>query len=157
MTFFCVNCFAELSAEGGRCPRCGAAQNLDRRDYAAKLRSALAHPMVETRRRAIFLMGEKRLAEGVDELIEILERETDPFLVEESVGALGKIRSEKTLSALTRAACHKSFLVRARAIRALVSAGGRWARIATEIAASDPSPSVRAVAQSNSLKTRRLS
>lgn len=143
MTFYCVNCFADLRDDGGQCPRCGVAQNLDRRDYAAKLRSALAHPLAETRRRAIFLLGEKRVTDAVGELIEILDRESDPFLVEEAAAALGKIQDDRSLAALVRAARHKSFLVRARAIEALAHAGGIWRKTALEIAEQDPSAMVR--------------
>jgi hypothetical protein len=40
---------------------------------------ALSHPLVETRRRVIFLLGEKRAVEAVEELIEVIDCETDPF------------------------------------------------------------------------------
>jgi HEAT repeats len=143
MTFYCVNCFAELSTDGGVCPRCGAAQNLDRCDYAAKLRAALAHPIAETRRRAVFLLGEKRVTDAVAELAEILDREDDPFLVEEAAAALGKIQGEQSLAALARAAHHKSFLVRARAVEALAAAGGTWREMALEMAEHDSSAMVR--------------
>lgn len=147
MTFFCVNCFAELSADGGSCARCGAPQNLDHRDYPAKLRRALAHPLAETRRRAIFLLGEKRVVDAVRELVEILDDESDPLLAEEAAAALGKIHNRKAMTALVRAARHRSFLVRARAIRALVDAGGIWKKTASELAERDPSAMVRQAAR----------
>ncbi len=143
MTFYCVNCFAELASDDRECPRCGADQHLDRRDYAAKLRAALAHPLAETRRRAIFLLGEKRVAAAVRNLAELVDREDDPFLVEEAAIALGKIRDEESRAALVRAAHHKSFLVRARAVEALANAGGAWRKIALKIAKHDPSAMVR--------------
>jgi HEAT repeat protein len=155
MTFFCVNCFGELSGEGGRCPRCGATQNLDGRDYVAKLRNALAHPIAETRRRAIYLLGEKRMEEAVGQLIEIVDQENDPFVVEEAVAALGKIRGAMAMEALLRAARHKSFLVRARAIHSLVEAGGDWARAAKRIVRSDSSALVRDAVQTKSMKDRQ--
>jgi len=143
MTFYCVNCFAELARDDRACPRCGADQHPGRRDYAAKLRAALAHPLAETRRRAIFLLGEKRVAPAVRNLAEIIDREPDPFLVEEAAIALGKIRDQESRAALARAARHKSFLVRARAVEALANAGGAWRKIALEIAEHDPSAMVR--------------
>jgi HEAT repeat protein len=143
MTFYCINCFAEIPADRGACPRCGAVQTLDRRDYAAKLRAALAHPLAETRRRAIFLLGEKRVSAAVGELIEVLDRENDPFLAQEAVIALGKIPGQQSLEALARAARHKSFLVRSRAVEALVSAGGVWRKLGLKIAEHDPSAMVR--------------
>jgi len=81
--------------------------------------------------------------EAVGDLVEILEHESDPFLVEEAAQALGKLRVEKALAALVRAARHKSFLVRARAIQSLIEAGGEWASMARQIARSDPSTCVR--------------
>jgi HEAT repeat protein len=143
MTFFCVECFERLPSESERCPRCGSAQNIDQGDYAAKLRKALSHPMAETRRRVIYLLGEKRIVEAVGELVEILDHESDPFLVEEAADALGKIGGDKALAALVRAAQHKSFLVRARAIQTLARAGGAWKESALQMAERDPSAMVR--------------
>ncbi|HZO80337.1 MAG TPA: HEAT repeat domain-containing protein [Candidatus Binataceae bacterium] len=143
MTFYCVNCFAELASDDRACPRCGVEQQLDGRDYPAKLRKALKHPLAETRRRAIFVLGEKRVAEAVRDLAELADHEDDPFLVEEAAIALGKIRNEESLAALAHAAHHKSFSVRARAIEALARAGGAWRKIALDIAEHDPSATVR--------------
>lgn len=143
MTFFCMNCFAELRSAAETCPRCGAEQSCAALDFAAKLRAALAHPIAEIRRRAIFLLGKKRVAKAADDLIQVVESETDPFLVEEAVAALGRIGDEKALHALCRAARHRSFLVRARAVEALATAGGDWQIKALDHAHNDPSAMVR--------------
>jgi HEAT repeat protein len=143
MTFYCWKCFSEMRSPLGTCPRCGAAQDIDFRDYVAKLRAALAHPLAETRRRAIFLLGEKHVAEAVDDLKRIIVGDSDPFLAEEAAIALGKIADQKALAALIAAARHRSFLVRARAVKALTAAGGTWARLANELARNDPSAMVR--------------
>ncbi|MGH7780768.1 MAG: HEAT repeat domain-containing protein [Candidatus Binataceae bacterium] len=143
MTFFCINCFAEIDAEAESCWRCGATQNLDAHDYATKVRMALAHPLADTRRRAIFLLGEKHLAEAVNQLIQLIDTEPDPFLVQEAVVALGKIGGVNALTALVRAVRHKSFLVRACAVEALIIAGGVWEKTAVKLALEDPSETVR--------------
>jgi HEAT repeat protein len=143
MTFFCINCFAELRSATETCPRCGAEQSRDVRDFAAKLRAALAHPVAEIRRRAIFLLGKKCVTEGVDDLVRVVESETDPFLVEETAGALGRIGGDQALYALCRVARDKSLLVRARAVAGLVRAGGDWETKGFDLARNDPSAMVR--------------
>jgi hypothetical protein len=57
MTFFCMNCLAELPADDERCPRCGVSQSLDSRDYVTNLRMALSHLRVETRRERFFCLA----------------------------------------------------------------------------------------------------
>jgi HEAT repeat protein len=143
MAFYCWRCFSEMRLSLEICPRCGAAQDIDQRNYMEKLRAAVVHPLAETRRRAIFLLGEKRVAEAVGDLQEIIARDPDPFLAEEAAIALGKIGDEKAREALTDAARHKSFIVRARAIEALAAAGGRWQRLANDLARQDSSAMVR--------------
>jgi HEAT repeats len=143
MTFFCWKCFAEIESLSAICRSCGAAQDSDHFTYTEKLRGALTHPLAETRRRAIFLIGEKRIAEAVDDLSRVIAGKSDPFLAEEAAIALGKIGNESALYALTAAARHRSFIVRARALEALRGAGGYWARLARNWARGDPSAVVR--------------
>jgi len=143
MTFFCWKCFAEIESLSTTCQSCGATPDHNDFTYTEKLRRALAHPLVETRRRAIFLIGEKRIAEAVVDLSLIIVGESDPFLAEEAAIALGKIGNEPALYALTAGARHRSFMVRARALEALSAAGGYWARLARNWARSDPSAAVR--------------
>jgi HEAT repeat protein len=81
--------------------------------------------------------------DAVEELIQIIDCESDLFLAEEAVVALSKIGQAKALNALLRAARHKSFLVRARSIEALVVARGKWKRAAVDLADHDPSAMVR--------------
>jgi HEAT repeat protein len=154
MTFYCLYCFAEFPRDGAPCRRCGAAQGLDRRDYAAKLRAALVHPLTETRRRAIFLLGEMRMMDAVGELVEIMNSEGNPFLVREAVVALGKIQGELSLTASVRVAHHRSFLVRARVVKVLTDLGGIWRKKVLEIAEQDPSSMVRENARSKAVRHR---
>jgi HEAT repeat protein len=108
--------------------------------------SALHWPIRLPRlRRAVFLLGEKRAVETIKNLSRIIADESHPFLAEETA-ALGKIGDENALNALTAAARHRSFIVRARALEALAAAGGRWARLAIELAQQDPSAMVKEAA-----------
>jgi HEAT repeat protein len=156
MTFYCWRCFSEIMSGFGTCPRCAARQDVDERGYVEKLRAALVHPLAETRRRAIFLLGEKRAAEAIEDLSDIIADEPDPFLAEEATLALGKIGDENALNALTAAARHRSFIVRARAVEALAAAGGNWARLAGELARADPSAMVRGAAAGVGIKGEEI-
>jgi HEAT repeat protein len=144
MRFFCWKCSSEVESLFGTCRYCGTEQDIDPRIYFDKLRGALGHPVAETRRRAIFLLGEKRAVQAIDDLSRIVAGESDIFLAEEAAIALGKINDERALSALTAAARHRSFIARARALRALAEAGGYWSRLAQKWARSDPSAIIRA-------------
>ncbi|MFZ0890238.1 MAG: HEAT repeat domain-containing protein [Candidatus Binataceae bacterium] len=121
-------------------------------DLREKLIRALKHPIGETRRRASFLLGEKRVSEATADLIDLVDRDPDPYVGAEAVGALEKIGNPAALYGIESAACHKSFVIRERAIRALVAAGGEWADTAREVAGSDPSLSVRSALQTKSAK-----
>jgi hypothetical protein len=153
MTFYCWKCFSEMRSPFGTCPRCGTTQDTDARNYVEKLRAALAHPLAETRRRAVYLLGEKHVADAVDDLRQLVAGDPDPFLAEEAAIALGKIGNDKACEALAVAARHSSFIVRTRAIEALVAAGGQWAHLANELARHDPSASVRQAAEASSQTT----
>ncbi|MGH7986535.1 MAG: HEAT repeat domain-containing protein [Candidatus Binataceae bacterium] len=141
MTFFCTNCFAELAPGIAACPSCGAAQNPDSREYVAKLLAARSHPLADIRRCVIFLLGEKRLLKAVNALIQVTEKERDPFMVDEAVGALGKIGNAQALDGVIG-----SFIVRARAVETLVAAGDGWEKTARIRARADSSAMVREAA-----------
>ncbi len=96
------------------------------------------------------------MSDATVDLINLVDHDPDPYVGAEAVGALEKIGSPAALYGIERAACHKSFVVRERAIRALVATGGEWADTARKIAGGDPSPSVRGAVESNSAKSDRL-
>jgi HEAT repeat protein len=128
MTFFCINCLAELRAGDERCPRCGVSQSLDLRDYVTKLRAALAHPLAETRRRVIFILGERGEVDATGDLIRVVESDPDPYEAAEAVAALAKIGSADAIAAIRRAARHNSLVVRKHATEALLTGRDRLAR-----------------------------
>jgi len=125
-------------------------------DLSEKLIRALRHPIGETRRRASFLLGEKRVSEATADLIDLVDHDPDPYVGAEAVTALEKIGTPDALYGIERAASHESFVVRQRAVEALVAAGGEWADTAREIAEDDPSPSVRDAAETNRVKRDRM-
>ena len=81
-------------------------------DLREKLIRALRHPIGETRRRAAFVLGEKRMSDATVDLINLVDHDPDPYVGAEAVGALEKIGSPAALYGIERAACHKSFVVR---------------------------------------------
>lgn len=152
MNSFCWNCFQTIDSDDALCRDCGRQQNPVPGDLREKLIRALKHPIGETRRRASFLLGQKRVSEATADLDDLVEQDPDPYVAAEAVTALGKIGTPDALYGIERAASHESFVVRQRAVEALVAAGGKWADTAREIAEDDPSPSVREAAQSNPAK-----
>ncbi|MBF6558787.1 MAG: HEAT repeat domain-containing protein [Candidatus Binataceae bacterium] len=141
-----------IDSDDTLCPYCARQQHPVPGDLREKLIRALKHPIGETRRRASFVLGEKRMSEAATNLIDLVEHDPDLYVAAEAVTALEKIGTPDALYGIERAASHESFVVRERAVEALVAAGGEWADAASEIAENDPSPSVREAAQSNPAK-----
>ncbi len=120
MTFFCPACWSEIGAKGSLCPKCGAdLRALDAQSFAEKLRAALHHPEPQTAVRAAWILGERREASGVADLIRTLETTSDSFLAEAAAEALGKIGASEAVPALERAAEHGAIRVRIAAQRAV--------------------------------------
>jgi HEAT repeat protein len=120
MNSYCPECWKEVAAGLAACPGCGAVLlPWNERKYSAKLIRALDDPDAETRRRAVYVIGEKRVAEAVGRLGDVFERTVDPFLKSEIVEAIGKIGGETGFPLLIEPLRHPSFVVRAEAAKAL--------------------------------------
>jgi len=156
MNSFCWNCFQTVDSDDALCRDCGRQQNPVPGDLREKLIRALKHPIGETRRRASFLLGQKRASAATADLDDLVEHDPDPYVAAEAVTALEKIGTPDALYGIERAASHESFVVRQRAVEALVAAGGEWADTAREIAEDDPSPSVRDAAETKRAKRNRM-
>lgn len=103
MTFFCPKCWKEIPPGREVCPHCGAhLAEEDARPFLEKLRSALHHSEPETAIRAAWILGERREASAVTDLIGVLETSRDGFLAEAAAEALGKIGDERALPPLQR-------------------------------------------------------
>jgi len=121
MTFYCPNCWNEVAAEVGLCPRCGALiqQLLAEQDYVDKLIAALKHPEPTTPIRAAWILGERRETRAVEPLMRVVRECHDPFIVEAAVEALGKIGDPRCREILHTAALHGAVRVREKARTAL--------------------------------------
>lgn len=103
MTYFCPKCWKEIPPGREVCPHCGARlAEEDARPFIEKLRSALHHREPETAIRAAWILGERREASAVADLIGVLETSRDGFLAEAAAEALGKIGDQRALPPLER-------------------------------------------------------
>jgi len=95
MTYFCPNCFAEISPEDTVCPACqyplSAWQQLS---YDNKLIVALSHTETNTRMRAVQLLGERKVRAAVPVLQQKFNQSTDPYFQAEIMKALFRIDRE---------------------------------------------------------------
>lgn len=106
--FFCPNCWKEISEEELLCPFCN--YNLSefmKLDYEKKLIIALNHPIKEIRRTIVFIIGEKKLKEAVNELEKLINEEDDPIILIEIAKALVKINCEQSKKILQKMRSHR--------------------------------------------------
>lgn len=119
-TWFCPNCWSEISLGIKTCPNCSAdLSSLDQADYESKLIAALEHRMADRRLVAARVLGEIRATEAVPALIKLAERDNDPYSSAEAVRALARIGGAEATAYLHRAADHRSAVVRHAARRAM--------------------------------------
>ena len=116
-TFFCPNCWTEVSEEATSCPYCykNISVRISKADYADKLIAALRHKEPTTPVRAAWILGERHEKKAVPALSKIVKRAKDFFLVESAIEALGKIGGRTALAAITNATRHSSLRVRVKA------------------------------------------
>jgi HEAT repeat protein len=127
-TFYCPNCWAEVSESTTICPHCHIeiSERISQADYTDKLIAALRHKEPMTPVRAAWILGERREQKAVPALTKILRKGKDAFLIESAVGALGKIGGSTASDAVRAAAHHSSLRVRVKArdvLRDLASKG----------------------------------
>lgn len=95
MTYYCTNCWFEISPQTETCPKCGVAQStLQKEDFNQKLLRALHHPEPETVIRAATILGERRVNEAVPILESFANSGTDPFIRTAAITALGKFNDD---------------------------------------------------------------
>jgi HEAT repeat protein len=129
-TFYCPNCWAEVSEGATICPHChtNISERISQADYTDKLIAALQHKEPMTPVRAAWILGERREGKAVPALTKIVRKAKDAFLVESAVEALGKIGGSAATAAVRAASQHSSLRVRVKArdvLRDLASKGLR--------------------------------
>ena len=120
-TFYCPNCWCEVSEQGTICPHCHAniSERISQADYTDKLIAALRHNEPMTPVRAAWILGERREEEAVPALAKIVKKAKDAFLVKSAVEALGKIGGSTAIAAIRSATQHSSLRVRVMARKVL--------------------------------------
>jgi HEAT repeat protein len=131
-TFYCPNCWAEVSEQATTCPHCyeNISERISQTDYIDKLIAALRHNEPTTPVRAAWILGERREQKAVSALAKIVKKASDAFLVESAVEALGKIGGSAATAAVRPAAHHSSLRVRVKARNVLRELAARRANVA---------------------------
>ena len=92
MKQFCTECWKEIGTGIAQCSFCGTDQNkLSQEPFVLKLIRALHSPEPETPIRAAYVRGQLQASEAVPSLVEIVERDSDPFIKASAIRALGAI------------------------------------------------------------------
>jgi len=98
MTYFCPSCLNEIQSQAEICPICGYdLKKWDDLHFDEKLIQALHHPEPFTRRRAAYLLGERRTASAFLPLWDAFQSASDPYLKAEILRALLMINQRNIL------------------------------------------------------------
>ncbi len=113
ITYYCPNCWVELSSLENICPRCGyqleAYANLTLEE---KLVMALNHPVAENRMLAVQILGELGSVLALPQFEKIItDRSADVYLQREVINALARIDDPKSVKLLKKALLHRSPLI----------------------------------------------
>ncbi len=95
MTYYCSNCWNEITKGTEVCPHCGINQSiLEQESFIKKLIRALRHPEPSTPVRAAEILGELKAREALPHLIELTKTSNDPFLVKAAVSSIKEIENK---------------------------------------------------------------
>ncbi len=90
MTWFCLECFAEVPPHAARCSACGVPTGRER-SYERKLLAALSHRLPDRRLLAAELLGRIRSRAAIPHLAELAPDATDPYLQAAAARALARV------------------------------------------------------------------
>lgn len=121
MITFCTHCWEEIDASLKQCPSCGVSSEIDARSYQEKLIGALSHPLVSTRTRICWLLGENKVEEAVPALMQVAETDPDIFVQKAALEAFGTIRDQRAIPLLKRIESGSSRFLAAAAQKSLAS------------------------------------
>ena len=92
MVFFCTSCWSEIAENAEKCPNCGVVQEqLSGESYIKKLIRALHHPEPSTPIRASMILGELKAQEAIPDLLELITKSNDPFIIAAAIKAIGNL------------------------------------------------------------------
>jgi HEAT repeat protein len=117
ITYYCPNCWIEISAQDKLCPNCG--YNLSEHSHISieqKLVMALRHPILDSRMMAVQILGNLGSVQALPEFEKILDDDSsDIYLLLEVIKALPKIHDPRSITLLQKACMHKSSMIRSSA------------------------------------------
>jgi HEAT repeat protein len=93
MTWFCLECAAEVPPHATRCPACGAPADAER-SYEEKLLAALSHRLPNRRLLAAEILGRVRSRAAIPRLAELALDASDPYLQAVAARSLGRIEPD---------------------------------------------------------------
>lgn len=118
-TWFCPDCWQEVTPDQQTCPHCGSdLAGQQRADYETKLIRALEHRMADRRLVAARVLGQIGGIRAVRALIKLAERDGDPYASAEAVRSLARIGGQEAKAYLRKASQHQSAVVRDAARKA---------------------------------------
>lgn len=120
IAWFCLECFSEVDPAARECPVCGADIPQGSSDYEAGLIRALRHPKLPDRQvLAAAILGKRRSARAVPDLIDVAREGSNPYLAAEAVTALDRIGGDEAEAAIRAFVNSPAFMVRSVALDAL--------------------------------------
>jgi HEAT repeat protein len=137
ITYYCPNCWRELSANVRVCPNCHT--RLDKRaedSFVDKLIGALNHPVPAKAAFAARVLGERRETRAVEFLLRTLETDREPELQEAAIRALGEIGDARSVPVIAGILndSHRYLSLRVAAAGALAKIGTPEAIVALQTA-----------------------
>jgi hypothetical protein len=121
MSFYCTNCWSAVNEVLKVCPFCGddlVAQRVQP-DFIDKHIAALRNSETATQVRAAWSLGEYHERKAVQTLIALVQESHDPYVIETSVEALGKIGDWSAWDTLQTTSAHPNPRVRDKALQAI--------------------------------------
>jgi HEAT repeat protein len=114
ITYYCPNCWQEISEQDEICPFCGyPLEDYSRLPLEEKLLMSLRHPALDSRMMAVQILGNLGSTRALPQFEIILsDPETDIYLLREVIQALSRIQHPKSADLLQKVMTHSSPLIR---------------------------------------------
>jgi HEAT repeat protein len=114
ITYYCPNCWNEISEQDEVCPKCGYVLEEDTHPtLEEKLLMSLRHPAPDIQMMAVQILGNLGSIQALPQFENIpSDPETDVYLLREVIQALSKIRHPKSAELLRQVRAHSSPLIR---------------------------------------------
>ncbi len=147
LSVFCSKCLAENSIKRKICIKCGATLFEDDKTYVEKLIQALNHPVPSTVINTAWVLGRRKEASAVTQLIHLIENNDDMGVISAAVETLGEIADPRAVPMFSRLIEHSYLEVRLKTVEALTKIRTNEAVKQLKKALDDQNTVVRRAAQ----------